>query len=68
VRVRSRATLERYLRPEWKFHNPLDAQQLEHAGRIAKVRHVGYYHGGDELYDLEGVPGAWHEGCLEAAE
>lgn len=23
-----------------------------------------YYHGGDELYWLKGVPGVWHEQCL----
>ena len=28
---------------------------------------VGYYHGGDVLYELEGVPGVWHEVCLRKA-
>jgi hypothetical protein len=68
VRIGPRTLLERYVRPAWKFHNPLDPQQLEHAGRIVKVSQVGFYHGGDELYNLEGVPGTWHEACLEAAE
>lgn len=30
-------------------------------------REIGYYHGGDELYWLKGVPGVWHERCLKAA-
>jgi hypothetical protein len=25
---------------------------------------VGFYHGGDVLYVLEGIPGVWHESCL----
>jgi hypothetical protein len=44
----------------------LDAVQLEYAGRIAEVESVGFYHGGDELYKLQGLPGIWHEVCLEA--
>ena len=28
---------------------------------------VGFYHGGDALYELEGVPGVWHEVCLRKA-
>lgn len=31
------------------------------------VEKVGFYHGGDPLYKLDGVPGVWHEECLEAA-
>jgi hypothetical protein len=37
---------------------------LTHAGAIAEVEKLGYYHGGDELYWLKGVPGVWHEQCL----
>jgi hypothetical protein len=25
---------------------------------------VGFYHGGDVLYTLDGIPGLWHEQCL----
>ena len=25
----------------------------------------GFYHGGDELYKLKGMPGVWHEQCLK---
>ena len=65
VRIGDRAELERFLQ-EWKLHNPLQVKQLEFAGRTGTVTHVGYYHGGDELYQLEGVPGVWHESSLHA--
>jgi transcriptional regulator with XRE-family HTH domain len=48
----------------WRFHNPLQKEQLAYAGKTARVAHVGFYHGGDPLYGLEGIPGVWHEGCL----
>jgi len=38
------------------------------AGSEAKVLTVGFYHGGDVLYTLKGVPGIWHELCLMARE
>lgn len=33
---------------------------------LSKQQTVGFYHGGDELYGLEGVPGLWHKQCLTA--
>jgi hypothetical protein len=39
--------------------------QLEAAGKAAQVKSVGFYHGGDELYELEDLPGLWHEANLE---
>jgi len=45
----------------------LQRQQLNYADKIAKVKSVGFYHGGDELYELKGVPGMWHEQCLKAS-
>jgi len=65
VRIASRDALERF-QSEWKRHNPLQSEQLNFAGRVATVRDVGYYHGGDELYALADVPGLWHEVCLSA--
>jgi hypothetical protein len=65
VRIVERAELERFRR-EWPFHNKLEARQLSHAGRVARVTDVGFYHGGDVLYRLDGVPGIWHEVCLHA--
>jgi hypothetical protein len=63
VRIPERRALERF-RAEWKYHHPLSVEQLEYAGREAKVIAIGYYHGGDVLYTLEGVPGIWNEECL----
>jgi hypothetical protein len=56
VRIAGRPELERFLR-EWQFHHKLDAEQLAFAGRTARVTDVGFYHGGDVLYNLDGVPG-----------
>ncbi len=51
----------------WKFHNKLSSEQLEFAGRVAQVKNVYFYHGGDVLYTLQGVLGIWHEQCLQSA-
>ncbi len=56
-------TLRQFLQT-WNYHNPLKTEQLPYADKIAKVAKVGFYHGGDALYELEGVPGIWHEACL----
>ncbi len=64
VQVVSCEALAAFMR-EWRFHNPLEPAQLNYAGHIAAVQEVGFYHGGDELYQLEDIPGAWHEACLE---
>jgi hypothetical protein len=63
VQIADRSVLEQFLKT-WRFHNPLKAEQLAFAGREAKVASVGFYHGGDPLYVLEGIPGVWHEQCL----
>jgi len=63
VRVVSRDALEAFMR-KWKWHNRLQSEQLNYADARAKVKAVGFYHGGDELYTLEDVPGVWHEQCL----
>jgi hypothetical protein len=65
VRVRDRASLDAFVR-EWRFHHPLEAVQLGLAGKDARVKSVGFYHGGDELYELEDLPGLWHEANLES--
>jgi hypothetical protein len=67
VRVADRAILEEFLRT-WKYHHKLQAEQLEHAGKIARVKNSGMYHGGAILYELEDLPGTWHECCLEAVQ
>jgi len=55
--------LHEFLRT-WRFHNPLRKEQLAYAGKVARVAKVGFYFGGDSLYELEGIPGVWHEVCL----
>jgi hypothetical protein len=63
VRIADRATLDKFRRT-WKFHNPLQPEQLEYAGREATIAGGGIYHGGDIIYELDGAPGIWHEDCL----
>lgn len=60
VRIEKRELLERF-RAEWKFHHPLSESQMSYAERTTTVSKVGFYHGGDALYELDGVPGFWHE-------
>jgi hypothetical protein len=63
VRIESHAMLEEFRR-EWSLHHPLQSSQMAYAGVVAKVGSVAFYHGGDSLYELEGVPGTWHQVCL----
>lgn len=64
VRVAERPVLENFLRA-WKLHNKSKPEQLDYAGKTGKIKSVGFYHGGEELYQIEGMPGIWHECCLE---
>jgi len=66
VRIADRESLERF-QTTWRFHHPLADEQLGFADREARVEAVGYYHGGDPLYTLSGIPGLWHEQCLGAS-
>jgi hypothetical protein len=50
----------------WRYHNPLRQEQLAYAGQIGRVAKIGFYHGGDPLYELENIPGVWHEICLRS--
>jgi hypothetical protein len=61
------ASTERLLKfkSEWKFHHPLQEAQLLFAGTTDKVRTVGFYHGGDVVYNLEKATGTWHEEVLD---
>jgi len=67
VRIADRAFLEDF-RGTWKYHHKLETEQLGFAGKVTGVKSVSFYHGGDELYELDDVPGIWHEACLRAAE
>jgi hypothetical protein len=44
-----------------KYHHKLLLHQLECADAVGKVEKVGFYHGGDQLYNFEGISGIWHE-------
>ena len=61
--IASLPILEKFRRT-WALHNALQSEQLMYAGKIGVVKAVGYYHGGDVLYELESLPGIWHECCL----
>ena len=65
VRIAAVEELEQFRR-EWRYHHPLEAEQVSFAGRAATVATVGFYHGGDVLYTLEDIPGIWHECCLRS--
>jgi hypothetical protein len=67
VTIANLSNLEEFRRT-WRFHNPLQEEQLAYAGKEARVAKVGFYHGGDPLYEMEGIPGVWHEVCLSKAE
>ena len=66
VCVAGRAFLEKFLE-DGQYHNELEPEQLAYADRVAKVKSVEFFHGGDEIYTLEGIPGVWHEECLRTA-
>jgi hypothetical protein len=58
--------LEEFARA-WKYHHPIQPEQLAYAGRLSTVDESYMYHGGDILYRLVDVPGIWHECCLCSA-
>jgi len=66
VRIADRVSLNKF-KETWKYHHKLQPEQLEYADRIATVEEVGFYHGGDALYKLTGVPGLWPEPYLSEA-
>ncbi|MFN0011889.1 MAG: hypothetical protein ACKVS8_09630 [Phycisphaerales bacterium] len=63
VRVASVQVLRAFIET-WRHHNPLPVEHLSFAGHGTEILTVGFYHGGDVLYELRGVPGVWHESCL----
>lgn len=63
VCVADRTILENFVKT-WKYHHKLKSEQLSYANSVAKVSEVSFYHGGDVLYSLVGIPGLWHEQCL----
>jgi len=67
VRIADEEKLKRFI-SEWRFHHPLQPENLQYSGHVTRVSRVTFYHGGDELYDLVGIPGIWHEECLSLEE
>jgi hypothetical protein len=65
VRIASLERLEAFKR-DWKFHHPLHVEQLQFAGTTDAVKTVGFYHGGDVIYELQQAPGIWHEQLLDS--
>ena len=63
AQIADRASLEVFMKT-WKYHHKLRPEQLEYADRVAMVVDVGWYHGGDPVYTLEGIPGSWLDECL----
>lgn len=66
VKVVSREALEAFAR-DWKYHHKLQPEQMQCGGLTATVKEVSFYHGGDQLYVLENLPGIWNEPCIESA-
>jgi hypothetical protein len=64
IRIPARVFLEDFTATS-SYHHQLEPEQLVYAERIAKVKRVGFYHGGDPVYTLEGIPGSWLEPCLQ---
>jgi len=56
VRIADREFLDDFV-ATWKYHHKLQSEQLAYAGRVTKVEGVSFYHGGDPLYKLVGLPG-----------
>jgi hypothetical protein len=67
VRIADHAFLKDFA-ATWKYHHKLQPEQLAYAGHEARIEEVGYYHGGDPLYKLAGIPGLWLEQCLRGHE
>lgn len=67
VRIAGRSSLEAFM-ASWRYHHKLQPEQLAYADQLATVKEVGFYHGGDPVYTLAGIPGLWLEQCLQPAE
>lgn len=66
VTVLDRRSLEHF-RSTWRYHHNVDDLMLEHAGRKSRIVSVAFYHGGNVLYALSGLPRMWHECLFEEA-
>jgi hypothetical protein len=66
LRIADRVFLDDF-KATWEYHHKLTTEQVGFAGEQTRVAQVGFYHGGDALYTLAGIPGLWHEQCLRPA-
>ena len=66
VRIAGHLFLEDFM-ATWKYHHKLQPEQIAYAERVVRVKGVAFYHGGDPIYTMEGVPGLWLEQCLQPA-
>ena len=64
VQICSRARIEEFQR-SGRYRRKIEDAQLAFAGQIAMVKWSGLYEGGGFVYQLDGVPGLWHEQLLE---
>lgn len=67
VRIESESVLRQFFQT-WPYHHKLTSEQLNFANWVGRVELHGFYHGGDELYTVEGAPGIWHEQLLRPVE
>ncbi len=67
IRVADRAFLDDFMET-WQYHHKLRPEQLTYADQKTTVHEVGFYHGGDPVYKLVGIPGLWLEQCLRRAD
>jgi hypothetical protein len=65
VKIKPPEFLRQYLAPDWRWHNPLDSDNLKFAGGVFAVVDIGYFHGGEVMYELQGIRGFWHEDSVE---
>jgi hypothetical protein len=63
VRIASYEILVEFVRT-WDLHHPLQPDQVPCGGQTAQVASSSMYHGADILYELEGMPGIWHQHLL----
>jgi len=49
----------------WKYHHNITDDQIKYAERLAAVKDVYIYHGGEVMYALKSIPGIWLEQLIE---
>jgi hypothetical protein len=67
VKIARRDVLTEF-RNTWRHQHPPDLDQIVFAGEDATVKSFGSFNGREVLYELDGIPGLWHERCLVPAD